>query len=89
MELERARREPIGAIVLILLGMLFLLNTMGFFSFGWIGHGWPFIIVAVGVWLLVRNAQSRHRFYPPYPPAPQPPQETATASTTNQPGDEK
>ncbi|HTW48445.1 MAG TPA: hypothetical protein VMD92_10870 [Acidobacteriaceae bacterium] len=90
MELERARREPIGAIVLILLGMLFLLNTMGFFSFGWIGHGWPWIIVAIGVWLVVRNMQGRYRFQPPFPPPPQPPQDgTAQTQATKQPGDEK
>jgi hypothetical protein len=86
MELERARREPIGAIVLILLGMLFLLNTMGFFSFGWIGHGWPWIIVLIAVWLLVRNAQGRFGFHArvgPMPPQPPQPQET------KQPGDEK
>jgi hypothetical protein len=90
MELERARREPIGAIVLILLGMLFLLNTMGFFSFGWIGHGWPWIIVIIGVWLVLRNMQGRHRFYPPYgPPQVQPPQDAAQNQATKQPGDEK
>ena len=61
-ELQRARREPIGAIVLILLGMLFLLNTMGFFSFGWVGHGWPWIIVLLAVWLLFRNGRSRFGF---------------------------
>jgi hypothetical protein len=61
-ELERARREPIGAIVLILLGMLFLFNTLGFFSFGWVSHGWPVIIVAIAVWLLVRNGPGRLRF---------------------------
>ena len=55
MELERARREPIGAIVLILLGMLFLFNTLGFFNFGWVSHGWPLIIVGIAVWLLMRN----------------------------------
>lgn len=55
MELERARREPIGAIVLILLGMLFLFNTLGFFSFGWINHGWPWIVIAIAIWLLVRG----------------------------------
>jgi hypothetical protein len=59
MELERARREPIGAIILILLGMLFLFNTLGFFNFGWVHHGWPLIIVAIAVWLLMRNGVGR------------------------------
>ena len=63
-ELERARREPIGAIVLIILGVLFLLNTMGFFSFGWVGHGWPLVIVRIAVWLLMRNARGRMGFMP-------------------------
>ena len=73
MELERARREPIGAIVLILLGMLFLFNTLGFFNFGWVHHGWPLIIVGIAVWLLARNS-GRFGFYgrpvPPPPPVP-------------------
>jgi hypothetical protein len=75
MELERARREPIGAIVLILLGMLFLFNTLGFFNFGWVRHGWPLIIVGIAVWLLMRNS-GRFGFYnrpvvqPPVPGAP-------------------
>lgn len=76
MELERARREPIGAIVLILLGMLFLFNTLGFFSFGWIGHGWPWIIVIIAVWLLARGGGSRFRMRMPPPgppPSPEPP----------------
>ncbi|HEX3660179.1 MAG TPA: B-box zinc finger protein [Acidobacteriaceae bacterium] len=69
-ELERARREPIGAIVLILLGMLFLFNTLGFFNFGWVSHGWPIIIVAIAVWLLVRG---RGGFHTPPPPGAWPP----------------
>lgn len=56
MELERARREPIGAIILILLGMLLLFNTLGFFSFSWINHGWPWVVIAIAVWLVVRNS---------------------------------
>ncbi|HTV81160.1 MAG TPA: hypothetical protein VME18_00810 [Acidobacteriaceae bacterium] len=68
MELERARREPIGAIILILLGMLFLLNTLGFFSFGWINHGWPWVIVAIAVWLLVRGGGAWFRPAVPMPP---------------------
>lgn len=68
-DLERARREPIGAIVLIILGMLFLLNTMGFFSFGWIGHGWPLVVVAIAIWLLMRNMRG-HGGFVPHPGAP-------------------
>lgn len=73
MELERARREPIGAIVLILLGMLFLFNTLGFFSFGWVHHGWPLIIIGIAVWLLARNTSlgARMHFHQgPPPPSP-------------------
>ena len=49
------RREPIGAIVLIALGLLFLFNTIGFFRFDWIGHFWPLFVIGLGAWLLVRR----------------------------------
>jgi hypothetical protein len=44
---------PIGAIVLILLGVLFLLNTMGL-EFG-IDRFWPLILIGIGGWLFARN----------------------------------
>ncbi len=48
-----ASKIPMGAIVLILLGVLFLLHTMG------LGLGldrfWPLILIALGVWLFARN----------------------------------
>jgi len=68
-ELQAARREPIGAIVLIGLGMLFLFNTLGLLSFDWIGHGWPLLVIAIGAWLLIK----RTRGVPPPPPPQQPP----------------
>jgi hypothetical protein len=44
---------PMGAIVLILLGVLFLLHTMG------LGIGfdrfWPLVLIGVGAWLFARN----------------------------------
>jgi hypothetical protein len=70
MELERARREPIGAIILILLGMLFLFNTLGFFSFGWVNHGWPFVVIALAVWLLLRGCGGTRFRFPSNAPAP-------------------
>jgi Domain of unknown function (DUF5668)/B-box zinc finger len=63
------RREPIGAVVLIALGLLFLLNTLGFFRFNWVGHFWPLLIIGLGAWLLIR----RTRGIPPPPSPPAPP----------------
>ena len=52
-------RVPVGALVLIGLGVLFLLNTMGIFHAYWIHRLWPLILIAIGVWLFIR------RFSPP------------------------
>lgn len=60
------RPEPVGAIVLIAVGMLFLFSTMGVFRFDWIGRGWPIIVIIVGVWLLVRRTRE-------VPPPTEPP----------------
>jgi len=46
-------KAPIGAIVLILLGVLFLLSTMGI-ELG-LDRFWPLILVAIGGWLFARN----------------------------------
>lgn len=46
-------RVPVGAIVLILLGVLFLLSTMGI-EFG-LDRFWPVILIVVGSWLFARN----------------------------------
>jgi Domain of unknown function (DUF5668)/B-box zinc finger len=45
---------PMGAVVLILLGVLFLLHTMGFAEHG-LDRFWPLILIAVGGWLFARN----------------------------------
>lgn len=63
------RREPIGAIVLIGLGLLFLFNTLGIFGGEWLRHTWPILIIGLGAWLLIR----RTRGVPPTPPPPAPP----------------
>ena len=59
--LGRPRREPVGAIILIGLGILFLLGTLDVFSAEWLWRAWPILVVAAGVWLLV----SRTRRVPP------------------------
>jgi hypothetical protein len=47
--------SPVGAVILIGLGVLFLLNTMGWWHFHWIGRMWPLILIALGLWLFVRR----------------------------------
>lgn len=45
---------PAGAIVLILLGVLFLLHTMGLTEFG-LDRFWPVILIFIGGWMFARN----------------------------------
>jgi hypothetical protein len=64
------RREPVGALVLIGLGVLFLLNTLDVFHFSWVKHFWPLLIIALGVALFYRRMRE---VAPPPPPPPPPP----------------
>jgi hypothetical protein len=52
-----SENRPIGPIILIALGALFLLNNFSWFPFYRIGRLWPLILIAVGV-LLFRNRLS-------------------------------
>jgi len=45
---------PTGAVVLIGLGLVFLLHTVGLFEFG-IDRFWPVILIVFGGWLFVRR----------------------------------
>ena len=45
---------PTGAVVLIGLGLIFLLHTIGLFEFG-IDRFWPVILIVFGGWLFVRR----------------------------------
>jgi hypothetical protein len=46
-------KVPFGALVLILLGVLFLLNSLGL-EMG-LDRFWPLILIAIGGWLFARN----------------------------------
>jgi hypothetical protein len=48
-------RTPVGAIVLIVVGLLLLFQTLGILRALWIGRGWPVLIIGLGVWLLFRR----------------------------------
>jgi Domain of unknown function (DUF5668)/B-box zinc finger len=45
---------PVGGVVLILVGVLFLLHTMGLTEFG-LDRFWPVILIGIGGWLFARN----------------------------------
>ena len=47
-------KVPIGAVVLIGLGVLFLLHTMGFWEYGFDRY-WPLLIIFVGAWMFYRQ----------------------------------
>jgi hypothetical protein len=46
---------PTGAIVLIILGVLFLLDNLGLFEFHWVHRLWPVILIVIGSWLLAKR----------------------------------
>jgi hypothetical protein len=49
------RKEPVGAIVLIGLGLIFLLDRLDIFSGRLLEFAWPVLLIGVGVWLIVRR----------------------------------
>ena len=54
----RNRGIPTGAVVLIVLGVLFLLGNLGIFSDRWIEHGWPILLIGLGIWLVIRHSKT-------------------------------
>jgi len=53
-----SKNRPVGPIILIALGVLFLLNNFSWFPFYRIGRLWPLVLIGVGV-LMFRNRLSR------------------------------
>ena len=58
-----ANKVPVGAIILIGLGVLFLLHTMGFWEFGF-ERFWPLLLVFLGAWMFYRNWERSTRRCP-------------------------
>ncbi len=50
-------RTPVGAIVLIALGILFLLGQLDVFRDRFFGLTWPLLLIALGVWLIIRRIE--------------------------------
>lgn len=54
---------PIGPIVLIAIGVIYLLNSLNLIDFHEIGRYWPVILIVIGAWMLYNRVSS---------PAPRP-----------------
>ncbi|HWR13262.1 MAG TPA: DUF5668 domain-containing protein [Terriglobales bacterium] len=52
---EPREASPVGAIILIGMGVLFLLHQFGWWQFHWLGRMWPLILIALGVWMIIRR----------------------------------
>ena len=50
-------RRPVGALVLIGLGVLALLGNFGLIRGEWIERGWPLLLIGIGAWLLVKRTR--------------------------------
>jgi hypothetical protein len=53
-----SKNRPVGPIILIALGVLFLLNNFNWLPFWRIGRLWPLVLIGVGV-LMFRNRMGR------------------------------
>ncbi len=51
---------PIGPVILIVLGGIFLLNTMGFWRFEQIVRWWPVALIVLGVYMLYCRLAGSH-----------------------------
>jgi hypothetical protein len=49
-----AKRIPVGAVILILIGAFFLLHTLGLSEFG-VDRFWPILLIVLGGWMFARN----------------------------------
>ena len=74
-----ANRAPVGPIILIVIGILFLLDTLRVIEFRDIGRFWPVILIVLGAYMLYARVTSPSRIQ--VPPAPDP----YTGSGVNRP----
>jgi hypothetical protein len=57
-EERRLTQAPVGPIVLIVLGALFLLNNLHVLAIDWIfENGWPVVLIGIGAWMLWKRTR--------------------------------
>jgi hypothetical protein len=74
--MARGGRLPVGPVVLIVLGSLFLLDNLGFLPFSVILRFWPLLLIGLGIYSLYSKLSQPSATIPPVasgPVAPAPP----------------
>lgn len=63
-----SRRAPVGPILLIFFGVVFLLDSLHLIEFREVGRFWPVLLIVVGIYMLYSRltAATRSRMAPPY-----------------------
>ncbi|MHB1795826.1 MAG: LiaI-LiaF-like domain-containing protein [Acidobacteriaceae bacterium] len=46
-----------GAVILIVLGVAFMLGNLGILSEHWVNRGWPILLIGIGVWMVICRSQ--------------------------------
>jgi hypothetical protein len=82
------RREPVGAVILIALGVLFLLGQFDWFSWHIFQYFWPLLLIGLGVWLIVRRMQCAQGL-PPGSPQSGPQGNSQTGPRDDSQGEQK
>ena len=82
-------RAPIGPIVLIAVGVLFLLDTLNIIQFNQIGRFWPVLLIILGAFMLYNRVAEPPTWAPPpsstYPNEPgAPPSASQYAESRNE-----
>jgi TM2 domain-containing membrane protein YozV len=73
----RSPRLPVGPVVLIVIGVLFLLDNLGLLPLADVLRFWPLLLIGLGVYLLYARMSGPVPVVPPTGPFPPPPPEDA------------
>jgi hypothetical protein len=57
----KKKPSPAGGVVLIALGVVFLLNTLGYWRLGDLVQYWPVLLIALGIFMLYRSVSEQAR----------------------------
>jgi hypothetical protein len=80
-------RLPLGPVILIGIGVLFLLDNLGLLALGEIVRYWPLILIGIGVYSLYSRLSGPMPVVPPPPPPPSGPPPSPSAPAMGVPNE--